>query len=63
MQLGSLEKRISSPAGCIITHPMLRLLLSKAQGCKYFCKPSKPCHVGIDCIALAEYSDEYQYAR
>ena len=26
---------------------MLRLLMSKAQGCKDFWKPSKPCHIGI----------------
>ena len=39
-----------------LTLPMLRLLLSKAQGCKHFWKPSKPCHVGIYGIALAEYS-------
>ena len=35
---------------------MLWLLSSKAQGCKDFWKPSKPCHVGIPWIALAEYS-------
>ena len=35
---------------------MLRLLSSKAQGRKDFWKPSKPCHVGIHWIALAEYS-------
>ena len=35
---------------------MLRLLLSKAQGCKVFLKPFKPCHVGIHWIALAEHS-------
>ena len=29
---------------------------SKAQGRKDFCKPSKPCHVGIHWKALAEYS-------
>ena len=31
----------------ILTVPMLRLLLSKAPGCKDFLKPFKPCHVGI----------------
>ena len=36
--------------------PMLRLLSSKAQGRKYFWKPSKPCHVSIHWKALAEYS-------
>ena len=35
---------------------MLRLLLSKAHRCKDFRKPSKPCHVGMHWIALAEYS-------
>ena len=34
---------------------MLRLLSSKAQGRKYFRKPSKPCHVAIHWKALAEY--------
>ena len=37
--------------------PMLWLLLSKAQGCKYFWKPSEPYHVGIHWKDLAaEYS-------
>ena len=35
---------------------MLRLLLSKAQGCKDFRKTSEPCYVGIHWKALAEYS-------
>ena len=39
-----------------LTLPMLRLLSSKEQRCKYFWKPSKPCHVGIHWIELAEYS-------
>ena len=40
-----------------LTLPMLRLLLlSKAQGCKDFRKPSKPCHIGIHWLALVEYS-------
>ena len=30
--------------------------LSKEHGCKDFFKASKPCHVGIRRIALAEYS-------
>ena len=34
---------------------MLRLLSSKAKGCKDFWKSSKPCHVGIHWKALAEY--------
>ena len=29
---------------------------SKEKGRKYFLNPSKPCHVGIHWIALAEYS-------
>ena len=40
----------------LLTLPMLRQLLSKAQGSKDYLKPSKPCHVGIHWIALAEYS-------
>ena len=44
----------------LLTLPMLRLLLPKAQGCKLFWKiknqKSKPCHVGIHWIALTEYS-------
>ena len=40
----------------LLTIPMLRLLPSKAQGSKDFGKPSKPCHVGIQWRALAEYS-------
>ena len=40
----------------ILTLPIQRLLSSKALGRKYFWKPSKPCHVGIHWIALAEYS-------
>ena len=41
----------------IITIPMLRIFSSKAQGCKVFSKPFKPCHVGgIHWIALAKYS-------
>ena len=39
-----------------LTLPMLRLLLSKGKGCRDFLKPSKPCHVGIHWIALAENS-------
>ena len=40
----------------MLTLPMLRLLLSEAQGCKDFWKPSKTCHVGIRQKALTEYS-------
>ena len=40
----------------LLTLPMLRLLLSKAQGCKDIWKPPKPCHVRIHLKALAEYS-------
>ena len=39
-----------------LTLPLLWLLSFKAHGCKDFCKPSKPCHVGIHWIALTEYS-------
>ena len=44
--------------GCIkhLTLSMLRLLSFKAQESKYLGKLSKPCHVGIHWIALAEYS-------
>ena len=40
----------------ILTLPMLRLFLSKAQEHIDLLKPSKPCHVGIHWIALAENS-------
>ena len=45
----------SCRCGCslYITLPMLRPLLSKPQGHKYFWKSSKPCHVGIHLKALA----------
>ena len=39
-----------------LTLTMLRLPLSKTQGCKDFWKTSKPCRAGIHRIALAEYS-------
>ena len=39
-----------------LTLPMLRLLLSRAQGRRDFQKPSKPCHIGIHWNALPEYS-------
>ena len=39
-----------------LTLPMLRLLSSKAQGCKDFWEPSKSCHAGIHWVALTEYS-------
>ena len=39
-----------------LTLPMVRLLFSKAQERKHFWKPSKPRHVCINWIALAEYS-------
>ena len=39
-----------------LTLPMMRLLLPKAQGCKDFLKPSKPCLVGTHWKALAEHS-------
>ena len=40
----------------ILTLPMPSLLSSKAQGCKDFWKPSKPCLVGTHWKALAEFS-------
>ena len=49
------DKSNSSLKGSL-TLPMLRLFLSKAQRCKYFWKPSKPCHFGTHWKALAEYS-------
>ena len=39
-----------------LTLRMLRLFSSNAQGRKKIWKPSKPCHVGIHWIALAEHS-------
>ena len=39
-----------------LSFPILRLLTSKAQGQKDFCKSSKPCQCGIHWKALAEYS-------
>ena len=38
-----------------LTLPIQSPLSSKAQGHKIFCKPSKPCHVGINWIALVAY--------
>ena len=35
---------------------MLRLFCPKHKDANIFFKPSKPCHVGIYWIALAEYS-------
>ena len=46
-----------------LTLPMLMLLSSKAQGCKDFCKPSKPCHAGTNWIALAECSQMSTHVR
>ena len=40
----------------LLTLPMLRQFSSITQWCKDFLKSSKPCHVGIHWIALAEYS-------
>ena len=39
-----------------LTLPVLRLLTSKGRGRKHFWKPSKPCHIGIHWVPLAEYS-------
>ena len=36
-----------------LAFPMMRLLSSKAQGHKVFWKPSKPCHVNINCCPPA----------
>ena len=47
------ENRLTVPVE-LLSLPMLRLLLSKAQGRKDFLKPLKPCHVGIHWKALAE---------
>ena len=49
------EEKYLSIKGNILTPPMLRLLWSKAHGCKDFWKPSKPCHVGIHWKAPTEY--------
>ena len=47
--------RTYSDNTCYLTLPMLRLLSSKAQKRKDFCKPSKLSHLGIHWIALAEF--------
>ena len=39
-----------------LTLSMLGLLSSMGEKCKTFCKPSKPCHVGIHWKDLAQYS-------
>ena len=52
----TLTRKLHLTHGCL-TLPMLRLLSSKAQECKVFWKPSKPCHLGIHWIALAEHSN------
>ena len=50
--------------GCIVlTLPMLRQLSSKAQECKDFRKPSKPCHVVYLDTSHRVLSDEYPYTR
>ena len=38
------------------SYPMLRLLLSEAQGCKDYQKTSKTCHVGINWEAFDKHS-------
>ena len=50
----TMEEAETRNVHCYLTLP--RLLSSKAQGCKDFCKTSKPCHAGIHSKALAEYS-------
>ena len=54
---------LSNGSHTLLTLPMLWLLMSKAQGCKRFLKPSKRCHVGTHCKALAEHSNEYPFAK
>ena len=61
------DNHVSNPAGMSylysrtwrishLTLPLLRLLSSQGQRCKHFWKQSKPCHVDIHWIALAECS-------
>ena len=57
-------------SGCVtilnlLTLPMLRLLSPKEKARKDFQKSSKPCHVGIHWIALADWEliDEWPCAR
>ena len=45
-----------------LTLPMLKLLSSKAQGCKDLWKQSKPCWYSLDSSHWV-LSEEYQYAR
>ena len=54
----SLRPKVANLIQSQLTLPMLAeaILSSKAQGCKHFWKPSKPCHVGIHWIVLAKYS-------
>ena len=42
--------------GDVNSSNILRLLSSKVQGHRYFWKPSKPFHVGVQWKALAEFS-------
>ena len=57
--------RYSQNLTSFLTLPMLRQLLSKAQGCKHFMKTTKTCHVGIHWKAFTykALSDEYPCAR
>ena len=55
LELDNPAKSFERIALMALTLPMLRLLSSEAQGRKDFWKPSKPSHVGIHWIALAEY--------
>ena len=50
----SMDLELKSTSGPL-TLSILWLLLPKAQGCKYFFKSSKPCHVGTHWKALAEH--------
>ena len=53
----SIIKFFNTPAYSLLNPSNAEAILSsKAQGNRNLCKPSKPCHVGIHWIALAEYS-------
>ena len=51
-----LKRMLLAAANINLSNATLRLLSSKAQGCKDFLNSSKPCHDGILWIALAEFS-------
>ena len=56
MDVQVLSTRYKREITWLLTLPMLRLRSFKAQGGKDLWKSSKPCHVGIQWIALAEFS-------